>query len=147
MFIFEIHGIPVAQKQTRFSCINNKPRTWDPSSKEKEIIQWQVKPLAPSEPLKGPIEMILTFLLPIPKSASKALRKAMINRVVLPIKKPDIDNLAYLVTNALKKIVYEDDSQIVAQKIFKFYSEKPGTIIQIKPIQQSQQIGYHEDDI
>lgn len=146
MYIFEIHGAPIPQKQTRFTCAGGYPRAYDPSSKDKERIQWQIKPFAPEEPLKGPIELSITFFLPIPKSTSSKNRLAMINRVILPCVKPDEDNLAYIVTNALKKIVYEDDNQVCAKHVYKFYGVDPKTIIRVRPILQVQQVGLHEND-
>lgn len=147
MFQFEIHGPPIPQKQTRFSCINNKPHSWDPSKQDKERIQWQVRPFAPTEPVTGPIRLDITFYLPIPKSASSKMKLAMSNQTVLPVVKPDIDNLAYIVTNALKGLVYKDDNQIVEQRLKKFYSHEPRTVIQVHPIEQSQKVGFHADDL
>lgn len=146
MYLFEIHGAPIPQKQTRFTCENGYPRAYDPSSKDKERIQWQIKPYAPKEPLKGPIELSITFFLPIPKSTSSKNRTAMINRVILPCKKPDEDNLAYIVTNALKKIVYEDDSQVCAKHVYKLYGVEPKTVIRVREILQVQAVGLHETD-
>jgi Holliday junction resolvase RusA-like endonuclease len=146
VFIFEIHGAPVPQKQTRFSCIHNKPHTWDPSKKDKQQIQWQIKPFAPSIPLSGPIELTIAFFLPIPKSTSKAKRQQMLNRVILPDIRPDEDNLAYLVTNALKEIVYHDDKQICAKHVYKFYGAEGKTIIKVRPILQAEELGYRNAD-
>lgn len=145
MYIFEVHGAPVPQKQTRFSCINGHPRAYDPSSKDKERIQWQIKPFAPKEPLRGAIELSITFFLPIPKSTSAKKRTAMLNRVILPCVKPDEDNLAYLITNALKKIVYQDDNQICAKHVYKLYGPEPKTVIKVRELLQIQQVGLHED--
>lgn len=145
MYLFELHGIPVAQKQTRFVCVNNKPRAYDPSSKDKERIQWQLKPFAPKEVLTGPVELSITFFLPIPKRVSSKLRNQMINRVILPNVKPDEDNLAYLITNALKKIVYDDDKQVCVKHVYKYYGTEPKTIIKVRPILQAEPVGYHEN--
>ena len=147
MFLFEIVGDPIPQKQTRFTCIKGFPHTYDPSKKDKEHIQWQIRPLAPKEPLTGPIELSITFFLRIPKAVSSKVRLGMINRVILPIIRPDEDNLAYLVTNALKKIVYEDDKQICAKHVYKYYSDVPRTIIRVRAIQQITEIGIHEGNI
>lgn len=147
MFIFEILGNPIPQQQTRFSCKGGFPRTWNPSSKDQERIQWHIKPLAPVEPLSGAIQLSIWFFLPIPKSTSSKLRQAMINRVVLPCVKPDEDNLAYLITNALKKIVYKDDNQICSKHVYKLYSDKPRTVIKVEEILQTQKVGLHESDI
>lgn len=146
MYQFEIHGAPIPQKQTRFTCVGGFPRAYDPSCKDKERIQWQIKPFAPPEPLTGPIELSIAFFLPIPKSASSKNRLAMINRVILPCVKPDEDNLAYIVTNALKKLVYEDDKQVCAKHVYKFYGVDPKTVIRVRPILQAQPVGIHEND-
>lgn len=147
MFIFEVHGNPIPQKQTRCACIGGHPRMYDPGKKEKEMLIWQIKPFAPPEPIKGAIELTLTFFLPIPKATSSKNRLAMINRVILPTIKPDEDNLAYLITNVLKKLVYEDDKQICAKHVYKFYGPDPKTIIKVRPILQVQEVGYHADDL
>lgn len=148
MYIFEIYGIPVAQKQTRFVMRGQHPHAYDPSKADKERIQWQIRPTAPDKPLEGPVELTIYFFMPIPKSASKALRQQMINRVILPDKKPDEDNLAYLVTNALKEIVYDDDKRVCAKHVYKFYGENPRTVIKVRPILQAEPLGYRsEDDI
>lgn len=109
-------------------------------------MQWQIKPFAPAFPLSGPVELTIAFFFPIPKSASKALRAQMLNRVILPDKKPDADNLAYLVTNALKEIVYDDDKRVVAQHIYKFYGPEAKVIIRVRPILQAEPLGYREID-
>src|SRR5580698_5800912 len=101
MFQFEIYGTPVAQKQTRFTCPCGKGHCYEPSEKDKKQIQWQIRPFAPEVPIAGPVEVTMAFIMPIPKGVSKAVREQMMNRVILPDKRPDEDNLAYLVTNAM----------------------------------------------
>lgn len=146
MFQFEVYGVPVAQKQTRFHCSCGKARCYDPSAKEKKIIQWQIEPFAPPTPLSMPVELTICFFMPIPKGTSKTMREQMINRVILPDKKPDEDNLAYLITNALKEIVYDDDKRICAKHVYKFYGEEPKTVIRVRPILQAQPLGYRDAD-
>ena len=132
MLVFEIPGIPVPQKQTKF--IRSTGIAYNPSKKDTEALQAKIRPSAPKEPLTCAIEMHLYFGLPIPKSTSQRLRFQMLKNLILPKKKPDFDNLAYLVTNALKKIVYEDDSQVTDCVIKKRYDENPKTIIKIIPL-------------
>ena len=139
MLLFEIVGIPVPQKQTQF--IRATGIAYNPSRKDMEHIQWQIRPYAPLVPLSCAIEMHLTFYLPIPKSTSKRVRAQMLNGVILPKKKPDFDNLAYLVTNALKEIVYMDDSLVTDCIIRKRYSDMPRTVIKIIPIEELQPVG------
>jgi Holliday junction resolvase RusA-like endonuclease len=131
MFIFTLHMDPVPQKQTRFTCIGGYPRTYDPSKKDLEQIQWQIKPYAPIEPLKGPVEVRYSFFMRIPKSTSGIQKRQMLNRKIHHIKRPDLDNLEYIVTNAMKGIVYHDDSQIVRKFSEKFYGDPPKVVIQV----------------
>lgn len=150
MYRFTLSGNPIPQKQTRFSCRGGFPRAYDPSKKDLEMIQWQIRPFAPVTPLQGPISLSLFFFLPIPKSTSKAKRDQMIRRIILPVVKPDEDNLAYIVTNALKKIVYDDDNQICEKHVYKVYDACPRTEIIVKTIQTAEKFGLrmpNESDI
>ncbi len=133
MYLFELHGSPIPQKQTQFS---RNGHAYDPSSKNKAQMQWQMQPYAPKEPLNGPIQVDLTFYFVPPKSTSGIRRRQMINHVIHHTKKPDADNCAYLVTNAMKKIFYTDDSQIIDLHIHKRYSDVAKTVIKVIPIEQ-----------
>jgi Holliday junction resolvase RusA-like endonuclease len=136
MFLFEIIGKPTPQIQTRFRKCSNKIFTWDPSKANKEYIQLQSRPYAPNSPLFGPIQLDLTFYLPIPKSTSIVKTKQMINQVIHHTSRPDVDNLAYIVTNALKDIFYHDDRQIIDLYLHKRYGEIPKTVVKITPIEE-----------
>lgn len=61
----------------------------------------------------------------IPKSSSKVKREAMLKGELLPAKKPDIDNIAKAVLDALNSVAYRDDTQVVELQLRKQYSEKP----------------------
>jgi len=146
MYIFKILGPPSPQKQTRFFRVGARVGCYDPSSKDKEYIQWQIKPFAPESPIKGPVELTMAFFLPIPKATKSATRRQMINRVLLPNKRPDEDNLAYIVTNAMKGIVYEDDSQVCAKHVYKVYGEEPKTVVIVRPILTMEKLGLDLDE-
>jgi len=81
--------------------------------------------------LTGPVTLgVIVYTAP-PKSASKAVRAAMLAGEMLPTKKPDLDNVLKLIADALNGIVYVDDSQIVQLWILKEYAEEARTIVQI----------------
>ncbi len=129
MYLFEVFSKPVAQKQTRWS----HGRAYDPSSSDKQALIWQMNPYAPKEPFFGPAEVDIMFYLPIPESTSKSQKRMMIEGAVLPIKKPDVDNLGYMVTNAMKNLFFRDDAQIVDLHLHKRFAEVPKTVIKIIP--------------
>jgi Holliday junction resolvase RusA-like endonuclease len=127
---------PVPQKQTQFVNRGGKMVGYNPCSNEIQQVRWQIRPQAPVEPLTGALAMELIFYLPIPKGTSLARRKHMLANIILPTKRPDVDNLAYLVTNALKDLVYADDSQLVDIVMRKRYGEIPKTVIKIIPVDE-----------
>ena len=51
---------------------------------------------------------------------------------------PDLDNLAYAVTNALKGVVYKDDCQVVQMTAVKIYADgfDPHAVIKISTLEE-----------
>jgi len=76
-----------------------------------------------SEPIKAEI----TCYFPIPKSYSKVKKESALNGEIRPCKKPDVDNLAKSILDALNNLAYDDDKQVVELEIVKFYSDEPRT--------------------
>lgn len=73
----------------------------------------------------------LVFGMPIPKSIPKSRKEAMKEGVIRHIKRPDVDNLAKSVLDALNGVAWEDDSQIVRLSTSKEYSTEPYVYIYI----------------
>lgn len=59
----------------------------------------------------------------------------MLNGELMPAKKPDIDNIAKAVLDALNSVAYRDDTQIVELQIRKQYSEKPRLEIRMEELE------------
>lgn len=66
-----------------------------------------------------------------PKSTSKKKREQMLNGELIPTKKPDADNIAKVVCDALNGIAYRDDAQIVKLTIKKRYAKEACVFVQI----------------
>jgi Holliday junction resolvase RusA-like endonuclease len=70
--------------------------------------------------------MELTFYMQRPKSLPKKVKHHM--------KKPDVDNLAKGVKDALEGIFYRNDSQVCDLRVKKVYCEEhPGVQVSIEP--------------
>ena len=69
----------------------------------------------------------------IPASASKIKRAAMAKGEIRPMKKPDWDNVGKVVSDALNKLAYRDDTQIVECTVQKYYSDRPRITVKIGP--------------
>lgn len=83
-----------------------------------------------------PLQIRLEFLLPIPKSFSKKQREAALAGVLLPTKKPDIDNLVKAVLDGLNGLAYRDDQQIVALEAVKGYGAAPLVQVTLQEVGQ-----------
>lgn len=66
-----------------------------------------------------------------PKSVSKRKRAAMLAGLIHPKVKPDADNIAKSICDALNGIAYHDDSQITCLIVEKRYSEEAGVTVNI----------------
>lgn len=74
---------------------------------------------------KQPLRMEIRAEYLIPATASKVKRAAMLRGEIRPMKKPDWDNVGKVVSDALNKLAYRDDTQIVDCTVRKFYSDRP----------------------
>ena len=85
------------------------------------------------QPMEGPVYVSAAFNMAIPTSWTKGKQTQARNDELMPTAKPDLDNLAKTILDALNGIVYRDDSQVVQLAISKRYSDQPGTFITIRP--------------
>ncbi len=72
----------------------------------------------------GPLTISIRAVYPIPASVSKKARRQMQEGIQLPTKKPDADNIAKVICDALNGIAYADDKQICRLTVVKRYAEE-----------------------
>lgn len=80
-----------------------------------------------------PVSLDLLAEFPIPMSWSRKKRTAALLGLIRPGKKPDLDNLCKLATDALNTVVYRDDALIVEVRARKVYGGQPKLIVTIQP--------------
>jgi len=103
---------------------------FDPSSKKKKYLGFLIKNQWKEGVLDGiPVELILRFYMPIPKSLSKKKKELLVGTP--HIKKIDIDNLVKSTMDSMIGIVYKDDSIVWKVLTEKFYSKNSGIEILI----------------
>ena len=83
-------------------------------------------------PLTGPLILQFVAYVSIPKSTSQKKRFLMLERIILPEKKPDVDNILKIIMDALESVAYERDSQIAISVSVKLYSDRPRLELQIE---------------
>ena len=133
IFNFEIPGDPKGKGRPRFT---RNGRTFTPA----ETVRYEslVRTCFAQKycgtdtiPQKVPTEVSITAFYSIPK-VSKQKQALMENNTELPTKKPDIDNLAKIILDALNGIAYHDDAQIVRLTVQKSYSREPRVSVTIQ---------------
>lgn len=137
MIELTIPGQPVAKQSAKFRSVRTKSgKSFVMAYTPKKIVNYEVfiKELFaikyPDFPLwEGAVSTNITAYLTIPKSKSKKQKELMRSGKILPIIKPDEDNIKKPINDALEGLVYKRDSQIVRSSFAKFYSDSPRTEI------------------
>lgn len=80
----------------------------------------------------GPVELTIVSVLPIPPSWKRSKRDAALKGDLRPTGKPDHDNLAKAASDALNRIVFLDDAQVVDCRSAKFFGEIPYVQIAVR---------------
>jgi Holliday junction resolvase RusA-like endonuclease len=85
----------------------------------------------------APIVLVARFGLPIPESWPEWRKTAARSGELEHVSKPDIDNLEKLLMDALRGVLWKDDTQIAHKFTSKFYSENPSTYVEVKELVQA----------
>lgn len=122
---FQVPGVPRGKGRPRFSggraYTDGETRAY-----EKKIADCYWISRGPVRWPEGTFfEVEIIAYLPIPKSASKAQRAAMELGMVLPSRKPDVDNIEKAVLDALNGVAYPDDSRVHKCSCAKYYGAVP----------------------
>lgn len=72
---------------------------------------------------KEPLVMMVIAYFPIPKSTTKKDRGLIAEGLLFPTKKPDADNIAKVICDALNGVAYGDDTQVVSLTVMKEYTD------------------------
>lgn len=119
---FNVFGRPVAKQRHRMT---KSGQTYTP--KQTAGYERMVKLIAGAEmqgrPIfLGPVEMVISVYLAVPKRWNKKQKAAAKAKLILPTKKPDVSNIAKSIEDAMNGVVYRDDSQIFKLTVGKWYA-------------------------
>ncbi|MBB6446488.1 RusA family crossover junction endodeoxyribonuclease [Bacillus benzoevorans] len=138
MIKFTVYGTPVAQGRPRATTVNGNVRMYDPAKSRdfKKYVRLVASEHRPPSLLDGPLAMKVNIYKPSLKSFSKKKTMAAEKGELRPVTKPDVDNYVKGIKDALKSVIWKDDSQVVDLHISKWYSETPRIEVSIKEIQE-----------
>jgi Holliday junction resolvase RusA-like endonuclease len=138
MIQFTVYGEPVAQGRPRFSTQRGFTKAYDPAKSKdfKHYVKLVALEHRPQQLLSGPIMMDVKIYKSTLKSFSKNKTALAEEGEIRPVTKPDVDNYVKGVKDALKSVIWKDDSQVVDLHISKWYSENPRIEIKIKELKE-----------
>lgn len=138
MIRFTVYGEPVAQGRPRATSVNGHVRLYDPKKSRdyKQYIRLVASEHKPDKLFEGPLSMKVAIYKPTLKSFSKKKRQAAEKGEIRPTTKPDVDNYIKAIKDALKSVIWKDDSQVVELHVSKWYSENPRIEVEIEEIER-----------
>ena len=126
---FEVMGMPQGKARARtgkgFSYTPEKTVLYENLIKTSFLAADNKKTFFDGEP----VEMYITALFPIPKSTTKKDRERIRKKELFPTKKPDADNIAKVICDALNGVAYHDDTQVVKLTVRKAYTEDEPKVV------------------
>ncbi|WP_181350501.1 RusA family crossover junction endodeoxyribonuclease [Thalassobacillus sp. CUG 92003] len=137
MIQFTVLGEAVAQGRPRAGK-TKRGRTvlYDPQKSKdfKHYVGLVASQHAPQNLLEGPLVVKVKVYKPLLKSFSKKRTQEAEAGLYRPTTKPDVDNYAKGIKDALNKVVWHDDSQVVEFSISKYYSATPRMEIEVDQV-------------
>ena len=130
---FSVECIPVAQPRQRHAIIAGHVRNYLPNKHPVQQFKHEVRQaFAAKRPagwdVRAPVEVRLVFSFPRPASKTK---KRGENPPYPKTGKPDADNLAKAVLDALNGLAWNDDSQVAVLYVAKWVAE-PGKFVGVR---------------
>jgi Holliday junction resolvase RusA-like endonuclease len=132
MIEIRMDGDPVAKGRPRFNRQTGRAYTPEKTARFEDRLAWVAQVVMRGQPLlDGPLHLVFWSHIAVPTSWSAKKRAAALRPDIYPTSRPDWENLGKTI-DALNKIVWSDDAQIVTGTVHKRYSDRPRTEIFIE---------------
>jgi Holliday junction resolvase RusA-like endonuclease len=143
---FIVPAVPVAQPRQRHRVVPSGGRPFvqnftpakHPVQAFKASVRLAARDAYQGPPLDGPVGIVVVFAMPRP---GRLMWKKRPMPRCLHVSKPDLDNLAKAVKDALTGLLWRDDAQIAHANLSKVYAsgeEQPSVRIEVSSLADSQ---------
>lgn len=132
---FMIPGKPKGKGRPRVNTTTHRAYTPEDTRQYERTVQYSyinAYPVAEERFHKGAIRVQINAYFPIPVSWPQWKKRKAMEGKFLPLTKPDTDNIAKAVLDALNGLAYTDDSQVVALTVNKLYAERGHVAVRIE---------------
>lgn len=131
---FTVHAAPQGKARPRVT----RHGTYTPQKTKEYEAEVQLAYMMQCQGAKFPdvpLAIIIDAEYPIPKSTSKKRRQMMLDGKIRPTVKPDADNVAKAICDALNGEAWKDDAQVCTLIVRKVYGENPKVHVQIRQVE------------
>lgn len=136
MIEFTVYGKPKGKGRPRFSRNGHAYTPDDTRDYEEEVRIAFIAAGGRVIANDDPVAITISAYYPIPKSARKSIQAQMRDNVLLPMVKPDWDNVGKIICDALNGVAWKDDTQIVNAIVQKWYDDNPRVIVRIERLER-----------
>ena len=120
---FIVEGNPIGKARPRMTK-EGHVYTVDKTRAYEQLIRIMYRRKYLREPkATGNVSIEIRITITVPKSATKKEREILLS--ARPMKKPDLDNVAKIVLDALNGVAYEDDKQVTSLTVYREWGESP----------------------
>ena len=136
---FTVPGPVVGKQRPKFSTRGKYAIAYTPketANYESLVRLSYMQAYSDRKPFEKDVQLAMKIMVycKIPKATSKKKIAEMLGHIVRPTKKPDLDNVAKGIWDALNSVAYYDDSQIVSLTVRKYYSDEPKACVTLYAI-------------
>ena len=121
---FIVHREPKGKQRVRVTRSGHAYTPNDTTTYEGIVRSEYQTQLGNAKPFLGEVEVDICAYFEIPKSWSKKKQALAKERDLRPTKKPDCDNVAKMICDALNGLAYKDDAQVVSLRVYKYYTDE-----------------------
>ena len=133
IYEFEVEGAVVGKERPRVNMTTGHVYTPTKTKDYEYLVQQSFRLKYPSvKMIEDRVFVEIIAYMKIPKTTSKKQREEMLNNVISPTKKPDVDNIAKSILDATNKFILKDDNQVSKITVEKRYGEVEKAVIRIQ---------------
>ena len=130
---FEVPGEIVGKERPRVNMYTGRVYTPNKTKDYELLVQQYFKIKYPNyKVLEGRISINIIAYLKIPNSTSKTKTQEMLENKISPTKKPDVDNIAKSILDAMNGFVFKDDNQVSKISVEKRFALEEKAVITVE---------------
>ena len=136
MITFEVPGAPQGKGRARVTVRSGFAHQYTPdeTARYENLIKLYYQKCSNEYIASAAVVMQIDAFFAVPASWSQKKRQKALSGRICPVVKPDSDNIAKVVADALNGVAYADDKQICKMSISKSYGAQPKLIVHMAQI-------------